>query len=51
MKNKNTFLAELLKFRGNVKYISKHPKTHNYSFKCKCMMGLEERKGKSSVNL
>lgn len=49
MENK-IFLAESLKFRGNIKYISRTLKPTITYFKYNCMTGLEKKK-KSSVNL
>ena len=49
MENK-IFLAESLKFRGNIKYISRTLKPTITNFKYDCMMGLEKKK-KSSMNL
>ena len=49
MENK-IFLAESLKFRGNIKYISRTLKPTITYFKYNCMTGLEKKK-KGSVNL
>lgn len=46
MENK-IFLAESLKFRGNIKYISRTLKPTITYFKYNCMMGLEKKKKKA----